>query len=175
MGTATTRQSHGRSSSRSADRKPFGQGLVQSFTLKTKVHFDSNGQPTADSLKAIKVELGTSPNSPEAGQDPDSIRLNYFKTSSLETENLEQWITYQQEQSDGESSPTYNVLGYNCAMFCVRGLEAAGVIAPQVEGLYTHVPNDLYDQLSAQQNLLPKGTVKVTECDFVPMGLPQCN
>jgi hypothetical protein len=67
---------------------PTGVGQVQSFTLETKVQFDSNRQPTANSLNAVKNELANSDLSPEKGQDPSSIRLNYFKTTDGETTHL---------------------------------------------------------------------------------------
>ena len=149
--------------------RPFGKGLVQSFTLKTKIQFDSNGNPTAASLNAVKQELGTSDLSPEKGQDPSSIRLNYFKTTPQETENLNQWITQQQAASDQGKSPRYNVFTNNCADFCLRGLVAGGAIDRPWAQRLTNEPNALWFYLDASPRL-PEGHVSATECDASPTG-----
>jgi RHS repeat-associated protein len=127
--------------------RPSGPGQVQSFTLSTKVQFDSNNQPTADSLNAIKKELGTSDLSPEKGQDPSSIRLNYFKINDDETANLNQWITQQQNASDQGQAHHYNVDSTNCTWFCGRGLVAAGVLDQNQANHASPAPNGFYLQL----------------------------
>jgi hypothetical protein len=147
--------------------RPFGEGLVQSFTLQTKVQFDANGQP-ADSLNAVKKELATS--GPEKGQDPSSIRLNYFKTTDGETANLDLWIQQQQEASNQGKAPKYNFYTNNCADFCVRGLLAGGAISNTKARQAGNIPNDLWLFF----NEPPKATVKVTACDTLPDGTQRC-
>ncbi len=127
--------------------RPSGPGQVQSFTLSTKVQFDSNNQPTADSLNAIKKELGTSDLSPEKGQDPSSIRFNYFKINDDETANLNQWITQQQNASDQGQAHHYSVDSTNCTWFCGRGLVAAGVLDQNQANHASPAPNGFYLQL----------------------------
>ncbi|OJV43322.1 MAG: hypothetical protein BGO25_08220 [Acidobacteriales bacterium 59-55] len=135
--------------------KPTGEGLVQSFTLTTRVQFDANGQPTANSLNALKTELSTSDLSPEKGQGVGTIRLNYFKTSDAETANLDQYIKQQQEASDRGKSPRYNVVTNNCTMFCQRGLVAAGVLNQNQANHGSLAPNGFWRQLIELQSRQP--------------------
>ncbi len=132
---------------------PAGPGAVQSFTLSNKVQFDSNGQPTADSLNAVKKELATS--GPEKGQDPSSIRLNYFKISPQETANLDIWIKQQQDASNAGKAPGYNVVTNNCTMFCQRGLVAAGALDQNQANHASPAPNGFYRQLLELQSHQP--------------------
>ena len=133
--------------------RPFGKGWVQSFTLKAKIQFDSNGNPTADSLNAVKQELSTS--GPEKGQDPSTIRINYFKTTDQETANLNQWIDQQQAASRQGKATPYNVTSTNCTMFCVRGLVVAGVLDQNQANHASPAPNDLWWQLQQLQQSQP--------------------
>jgi RHS repeat-associated protein len=133
--------------------RPTGPGQVQSFTLKAKIQFDSNGRPTGDSLNAVKKELGTT--GPEKGQDPSSIRLNYFKTTPQETANLDQWIKQQQDASNQGKAPGYNVVTSNCTMFCGRGLVAAGVLDQNQANHASPAPNGFWLQLSDLQSREP--------------------
>jgi hypothetical protein len=153
---------------------PTGVGQVQSFTLETKVQFDSNRQPTANSLNAVKNELANSDLSPEKGQDPSSIRLNYFKTTDGETANLDQWIKQQQDASNRGQSPRYNVLTNNCAMFCTQGLVAGGVLSQSQANQSFIVPNMLWYQLNETQVQEPSATVTASECDTLPDGSLRC-
>jgi len=152
--------------------RPTGQGQVQSFTLKTKIQFDSNGNPTPASLNAVKQELATS--GPEKGQDPSTIRINYFKTTPQETENLNQWITQQQNASNQGKAPKYNVLTNNCADFCLRGLVAGDALTQSQANHMSFVPNFLWDDLNQLQSQEPKATVTTTECDTLPDGSQRC-
>jgi RHS repeat-associated protein len=151
-----------------------GVGLVQSFTLQTKVQFDSQGNPTLESLNAVKEELGTSDLSPERGQDPTSIRLNYFKTTDQEMANLNQWITQQQSASNQGKSPRYNVLTNNCADFCIRGLVAGSAISQARANHMSFVPNTLFDELDELELDEPNATVTTSACDTLPDGTQRC-
>ena len=148
--------------------RPTGEGLVQSFTLNAKIQFDSNGNPTADSLNAVKQELATS--GPEKGQDPSSIRLNYFKTTDQETANLDQWIKQQQDASNQGKSPRYNVLRNNCTMFCQKGLVTAGVLSQSQANHSSIVPNTFWNNLDQLQFQEPKTSVTTSQCDTLPEG-----
>jgi RHS repeat-associated protein len=150
--------------------RPTGEGQVQSFTLNSTVKFDSGGQPTTDSLNAIKQELSSSNLSPEQGQDPSSIRLNYFKTTDAETANLDQWIKQQQDASNRGQAPNYNFLTNNCTMFCQRGLVAGNAITQSQADRYSIVPNIFFYQLNQE----PKATVTTSECDTLPDGSQRC-
>lgn len=152
--------------------KPTGDGQVQSFTLQSKIQFDSNGQPTADSLNAVKNELATS--GPEKGQDPSSIRLNYFKTTDAETANLDQWIKQQQDASNRGQASRYNVLRNNCTMFCQRGLVAGGAISQSQANKSSIVPNNFFNELNQLQLQEPKTSVTTTQCDTLPDGSQRC-
>jgi hypothetical protein len=143
--------------------RPSGPGQVQSFTLATKVQFDSNNQPTANSLNAVKNELGKSDLSPEKGQDPSSIRLNYFKTTPSETANLDQWIKQQQDASDHGQSPRYNVETNNCTMFCQRGLVVAAVLDQNQANHSSPAPNGFWRQLLELQSRTPCARTGATD------------
>lgn len=132
--------------------RPSGDGLVQSFNLTTKVQFDSNGQPTPESLNAVAAELGNSGLSPEKGQDPSSIRLNYFKLSDGDTANLDTWIKQQQAASDQGKAPKYNVMTSNCTMFCQRGLVAGNAISQSQASKSSIVPNYFWYQLRQHED-----------------------
>lgn len=142
--------------------KPSGDGQVQSFNLTTKVQFDSNGQPTADSLKAVAAELGSSGLSPEKGQDPSSIRLNYFKLSDGDTANLDQWIKQQQDASNQGKAPKYNVVTSNCTMFCQRGLAAANAMTSAQANKGSIVPNRFWYELQQHQDTWDPNTNTLT-------------
>jgi RHS repeat-associated protein len=129
--------------------RPTGPGQVQSFTLKAKVQFDSNNRPTADSLNAVKKELGTT--GPEKGQDPSSIRLNYFSTTPGETADLDAWIKQQQDASDGGQYHGYDVTSTNCTWFCARGLVAAHVLDQNQANHASPAPNGFWRQLTELQ------------------------
>jgi hypothetical protein len=131
--------------------RPTGPGQVQSFTLATKVQFDSNERPTADSLNAVKKELGTSDLSPEKGQDPSSIRFNYFKTTPNETADLNAWI---KQQQDGPYHG-YDVRSTNCTWFCARGLVAAHVLDQNQANHASPAPNGFWWQLWQLQSREP--------------------
>jgi hypothetical protein len=160
--------------------RAWGKGRVQSFTLSAKIQFDSNGNPTAHSLNAIKNELASSDLSPEKGQDPSSIRINYFKTTPQETVDLNRWITQQQTASDQGKSPDYNVFGNNCADFCMRGLVAGGALSQSQSNGASNIPNTLFNQLNdyllwgrpSTDN--SKATVTTSECDILPDGTQHC-
>jgi RHS repeat-associated protein len=149
-----------------------GVGQVQSFTLNTKVQFDSSGNPTANSLNAVKQELSTT--GPEKGQDPSSIKLNYFKTTDEETANLNQWIDQQQAASNQGKSSRYNVLTNNCADFCLRGLVAGDALTQSQANHMSFVPNRLYFNLNQLQLQEPKASVTTSECDALPGGGQNC-
>jgi RHS repeat-associated protein len=133
--------------------RPTGPGEVQSFTLTTKVQFDSDGRPTPDSLSTVKKELATS--GPEKGQDPSSIRLNYFKTGPQETANLDQWIKNQQDASKGGQYHGYDVGSTNCTWFCARGLVAASVLDQNQANHANPAPNSFWWQLLQLQSRGP--------------------
>jgi RHS repeat-associated protein len=141
--------------------RPAGPGEVQSFALNAKVQFDSNGQPTTDSLNAVKKELATS--GPEKGQDPSSIRINYFKTTPEETANLDQWIKQQQDASNRGQSPRYNVATNNCTMFCQRGLVVAGVLDQNQANHASPAPNGFWWQLWELQSRPVKACTSATD------------
>jgi RHS repeat-associated protein len=154
--------------------RPSGNGLVQSFTLNAKIQFDSNGNPTADSLSAVKKELGTSDLSPEKGQDPGSIRINYFKTTDQETANLNQWIDQQQAASNQGKATRYNVTTTNCTMFCARGLVAAGVLDQNQANHASPAPNDFWWQLQGLQKSQPCARTAAVDSSGQGTGWSDC-
>lgn len=141
------------------------------------MQFDANGQPTADSLNAVKQELSSSSSSPEQGQSPSSIRLNYFKTTPSETANLNQWIDQQQAASNQNKSPRYNVLTNNCTMFCQRGLVAGGAMSQSDANHSSNVPNTFWEETNFWQqwdSQIDKSSVTTSECDTLPDGSQRC-
>ena len=154
--------------------RPWGPGQVQSFPLNSKVQFDSSGQPTTDSLNAVKQELSTSNLSPEQGQDPSSIRLNYFKTTDAETANLDQWIKQQQDASNRGQAHYYNVTSTNCTWFCARGLVAAGVLDQNQANHASPAPNGFQWQLLELQSRQPCARTAATDSQGNTTGWSGC-
>jgi RHS repeat-associated protein len=90
-----------------------------------------NGRPTRDSLARIKTAVAA------AEKYADSpIRTLYFKTSDAQTATLREFMTRTQQHP-----PAYNVFGYNCQVFSILGLRAAGIDAPAPNQLFRAEPN----------------------------------
>jgi RHS repeat-associated protein len=97
--------------------KPSAPGEVKWAQADFTVEFEPNGIPTQASYKqlaelAAKVE----------GQDPNTVGLNYFKTSELDTAAQDAWIQRIAEASAKGQGPWYDVARQNCATFCIAGL-----------------------------------------------------
>ena len=149
-----------------------GPGQVQSFTLKAKVQFDGNGRPTSDSLNEVKKELATT--GPEKGQDPSSIRLNYFKTTASETANLDAWIQQQQDISNSGKYHEYDVKSTNCTWFCARGLVAAGALDQNQANQASPAPNGFWRQLQQLQSSEPCARTSATDSSGQGTGWSAC-
>jgi RHS repeat-associated protein len=91
----------------------------------------ANGRPTRDSLIQIKAAVAAAEK-----YSGSPIRTAYFKTSETQTAVLRDFITRTQQHP-----PSYNVLGYNCQVFCILGLRTAGIDAPAPEQLLRAEPN----------------------------------
>jgi RHS repeat-associated protein len=122
-----------------------GPGVVRSLLLKTKVEFQSDGLPTDASYRALTKELART-----EGQDPATVRMNYFITSDAETAALKHWISWMQSRSDSRNAPYYQIRQLNCAVFCIGGLITAGVLGRESE-VYK-IPNLLFGLLSNLAN-----------------------
>jgi hypothetical protein len=120
----------------------FGKGEVRSTQLDVKVQFDTNGLPTSDSYDALTQAVARFENN----QNPSSVGMNYFKTSTADTAALNTWIRQQQELSDAGKAPFYAFCtGSNCAGFVSAGMYHAGIVLPEV----STIPNMLFFQLQS--------------------------
>ncbi|MGH7441488.1 MAG: RHS repeat-associated core domain-containing protein, partial [bacterium] len=143
-------------------------GEVGTNTDLPRVYFDADGQPTAASIAALKMRLAGI-----EGVDPNTVRLNYFKTSSGETASLNAWIA-QQKANAGR----YEFCTRNCADFTARGLVAGGAITQSQADSLSIDPNLVFQELSlladesTQTN--QNGTVSVTQCETYPDGTQHC-
>jgi RHS repeat-associated protein len=111
-----------------------GKVLVQSLA---HVAFRSDGLPTDESYKQIGEEVAKI-----EGQNSDTVRMNYFKTSSADTGALIAWM-----DRIARNAPHYNVCSQNCATFTRAGLIVAGAISDTSR--LSNIPNVLFNELTA--------------------------
>ena len=154
-------------------------GQVQTYSLPT-IQFGADGLPTDASMDALKSALASALSTTKESVNPNTVNINYFKTTPQETANLNAWIAQQ------KSSPNwYNVFcirgGRNCATFTAQGLVAGGAITQsQANGLSID-PNLMFDELEmlALENSDSNGNAKVTatatNCVTLPDGTQQCD
>ena len=148
--------------------RPFDSGKVDSGPLVTKIQFDNNGLPTTESYQALAKEVAG-----KEGQDPNTVRMNYFKTSQADTAALDAWIKQIQQASNQGKGPNYNVNGTNCAAFCIAGLIQSHAIENKNISL---IPNKLFDLLSlrANENYPQKEKVTTRICHYDADGNVVC-
>jgi len=86
------------------------------------VTYGSDGRPTHDSLVALANQLA------DAEQQPrDSVEVAYFKTSDAETAALDTYIQNAINLQNQGKAPDYWASGTNCIVFCMGGMNAAGI------------------------------------------------
>jgi RHS repeat-associated protein len=113
-------------------------GQVQTSTALPTVQFGVNGLPTDASMAALKDGLAKIEN-----VSPSTVRINYFKTTPLETANLNAWIK-QQQANRGK----YKLCSSNCANFTARGLVAGGALTQSQANKLSIDPNRMFQQLT---------------------------
>jgi RHS repeat-associated protein len=122
---------------------PYGTAEVTTLTTAAgqlpQLSFSSSGEPTADSLNALKGALAANKN-----VDPSSVHVAYFKTSAAETAALHEYIQNWKNLADAGKLKYFFLSGANCAGFCQRGLQAAGINARTDQ---VPIPNSLGLQL----------------------------
>jgi hypothetical protein len=123
-----------------ADR-PADKGKVDVQPL-SPVTFRSDGLPTDASYKQLADQVAKI-----EGQDPSTVRMNYFKTSGADTAALKDWIARIKAASDAGKAPDYNVSTQNCATFCRIGLFQAHATGNDSA---SNIPNMLFFELEAQ-------------------------
>ena len=101
--------------------RDFGVGSIQY----------ENGRPTQESLAKVAAAAAAADK-----QEKGPIRAVFFKTSDAQTAQLREFIIRTQAKP-----PAYNVAGYNCQVFCILGLRAAGINAAAPARLYEAEPN----------------------------------
>jgi RHS repeat-associated protein len=124
-----------------------------------KVSFDSDGTPTQASFDVLAAAVGKI-----KGQNPDSIKMSFFKTSEADTAALDSWLLQQYKRNLEKNSQTYVFYGNSCADFCERGLMIGG--APVGMTPMSAIPNLLLLDLEAiadksRDGLKPKVDSKV--------------
>jgi len=80
-----------------------------------------------------------------SGQNPSTVRMNYFKTSEADTLALDAWIKRLKDASDRRQAPYYGVTRQNCATFSIAGLIQGNAIENRNISI---IPNRLFDLLS---------------------------
>jgi hypothetical protein len=110
--------------------------------------------------------------------NPDTVAIDYFKTTDSETANLDQYIQQRQAASDAGKSPDYCVMGGSCRDYSLGGLVAGGAVDSWRTQFLSIVPNTLLMQLQGlADQYLPdatKATVTTSECDTLPDGSQRC-
>jgi RHS repeat-associated protein len=119
---------------------PGDKGKVDVQSL-SPVNFKSDGLPSDASYKQLTDEVAKI-----EGQDPSTVRLNYFKTSSADTATVNAWIARIKAASDAGKAPDYDVSSQNCATFCRAGLIQGGAIR---NGKFSNIPNVFFNELRA--------------------------
>jgi RHS repeat-associated protein len=112
-------------------------GKADVTPLNVKVEFGSDGLPTAASYNAIEGAVAGIEN-----VSPTTVRLNYFKTSDVETAALNTWM---QQQHDAAGK--YKFCTRNCANFTVQGLLAGHALNQSQASTLSNHPNTLFEQL----------------------------
>lgn len=121
-----------------------GTGMVQTDHELPPVQFGENGLPTPASLKELIQAVAQFEN-----VDPNTVGIDYFKTSETDTWLLDQYILQQQATSDAGKAPTYCVKGQNCADYALAGLVAGHALESWRLGFMPPTPNGIFIFLRA--------------------------
>ena len=149
-------------------------GQVQTSTDLPTIQFGADGLPTDASIDALKSTLAAIEK-----VNPNTVQINYFKTTPQETANLNAWIALQKSLPNWYSA--FCVRGSrNCASFTAEGLVAGGVLTQSQANRLSIVPITMYYQLAfAPENSDENGNAKVTatatNCVKLPDGSQQCD
>ncbi len=107
-------------------KRAYGVGAVHELTSTDNrlpsLQFGGDGLPTSASLHSLKQTLAN-----EEKVSSSSINIDYFKTSPAETAALDEYIAQWKALADAGKLTYFFASGANCAGFCMRGLQAAGV------------------------------------------------
>lgn len=129
------------------------QDTSTSMSLLPTVQFDTNGLPTAKSYQALVTAVASI-----EGVDPNTVSLNYFKTSEADTQTLKSWVAQQRNLVNNLGSGSglcwYNVAFSNCADFTVAGLFKGNALSQSQVGSLSmgFRPNSLYNELRPFEN-----------------------
>ena len=141
------------------EKRPFDKGKMISSPLSTKVQFNESGLPTMDSYEALAKEVAG-----KEGQDPNTVRMNYFKTSDADTNALDNWI----RELKTHQLPPYAFCSFsNCVGFTASGLFMAHAINSFEASQLSIVPNIFSLQLDflSNQNYKPKPHITKKLCN----------
>jgi RHS repeat-associated protein len=139
-------------------------GNVQTWTNPDLpiIRFGADRLPTAESLAQLKQALAAidSKNS-RVTTDPGSIRINYFKTSDMDSSVLDIWMKSQQLASDFGllKYRLWGSLGDNCATYTTKGLAQARVFSPDAQKSLSVTPDELYWELLMQPRYYATHTI----------------
>jgi len=133
---------------------PVGTAQVLTAALPN-VAFGPDGSPTQGSYRAIAKAVAGIEN-----QDPNSVRMAYFKTSEADTLALDIWLKNKQDASNRHSLFPYLGLGNNCADFCINGLSAARALTPGQAANASTVPNLLFLELAGTASSVSTGATR---------------
>ncbi len=151
-------------------------GQVQTYPLPT-IQFGADGLPTDASMAALRSALAKDMSTKGETVNPNTVRINYFKTTPQETANLETWIAQQKSLPNWYSALCVRG-SRNCATFTGQGLVAGGAITQSQANGLSIIPDEMFDELEmlAPLNSDSSGNAKVTasECDKEPNGQENC-
>ena len=117
---------------------PAAPGESQSAPLPTIVEFGPDGLPTPFSYAALARDVAKIENN----QDPNSVQMNYFKTSDANTLALKSYIEQKQHYLY-----VFCLMSHNCTGYTVTGLVNGGALSAQQANDVSLVPNFLYSDL----------------------------
>jgi hypothetical protein len=123
--------------------QPAGAGEVQTDHELPSVQFGANGLPTPASYAALIQAVAQYEN-----VSPDTVGIDYFKTTDAETTNLDQYIQQRQVASDAGKAPNYCFIGSSCRDYALGGMVAGGAVDAWRTPFMSVVPNTLLNQLS---------------------------
>jgi hypothetical protein len=141
----------------------FGVGRIKVKKLSVKVKLGADGLPTSSSLAALARQAAA-----REGQDPSTVGMNYFKTSSADTQAMLTFVgnAVKAEKLSGGTDPSYCFMGPNCADFVVSVLQRGHVLPESAASSspFAYVPNLLYRTLAgiASVNYAYRAEQKVT-------------
>ena len=144
-----------------------GQGNIHATDLSTKLQFDANGTPTAETYASLAKEVSGIESTPgQTPIDPSSVGIVYFKTAGWETAALDGYIAQAKD-----THQTYRFIGQSCLNYAIGALDFAGALRRAPYSKHFWIPNDFWLWLEPQgdDSNSRKEKVTVRIIDWTPL------